>query len=223
MSVREEAEAEKQKLKNMSWKDRAWYVWEYYKFHILALILAAGALWTVGTMIYRQTFTTRLSIAVINDRAGTTSSTAGLEAGLKEALGCGSKDLIEFNEGLSASFSEDSMSQYDYATLAKISALVASRSLDVVIGDQASIDHYASINAYQNLEEYLPPELYHKVKDHIYRANDEQGSLQPFAISLEDTAFAQETGILMDPPYLAVISSAPHKEAALVMIGYLFP
>ena len=71
MSVRKEAEAEKQKLKNMSWKDRAWYVWEYYKFHILALILAAGALWTVGTMIYRQTFTTRLSIAVINDRAGT--------------------------------------------------------------------------------------------------------------------------------------------------------
>ena len=43
MSVRKEAEAEKQKLKNMSWKDRAWYVWEYYKFHILALILAAGA------------------------------------------------------------------------------------------------------------------------------------------------------------------------------------
>ena len=28
MSIREEAENERQKLKNMSWKDRAWYVWE---------------------------------------------------------------------------------------------------------------------------------------------------------------------------------------------------
>ena len=36
MSIREEAEQERQKLKNMTWKDRAWYVWEYYKFHLLA-------------------------------------------------------------------------------------------------------------------------------------------------------------------------------------------
>ena len=64
MSIREEAENERQKLKNMSWKDRAWYVWEYYKFHLLAVILVIGVLSTIGTMIYRQTFTTRLSVAI---------------------------------------------------------------------------------------------------------------------------------------------------------------
>lgn len=53
MSIREEAENERQKLKNMSWKDRAWYVWEYYKFHLLAVILVIGVLSTIGTMIYR--------------------------------------------------------------------------------------------------------------------------------------------------------------------------
>ena len=50
-------------------------------------------------MLYRQTFTTRLSIAIVNDQAGGASSTAGLEANLRQALGFGKKDLIEINEG----------------------------------------------------------------------------------------------------------------------------
>mgnify|MGYP000043087778 CR=1 FL=1 len=160
MSIREEAENERQKLKNMSWKDRAWYVWEYYKFHLLAVILVIGVLSTIGTMIYRQTFTTRLSVAIINDRSAGASSSALLESDLREYLGCGKKDLIEINEGLMVDFNEESTSQYGYATLAKISALAASESLDVVIGDQSAIDHYETISAYQNLEELLSPELY---------------------------------------------------------------
>ena len=223
MSIRKEAETERQKLKNMSTKDRAWYIWEYYKFHILALILAAAALWTLGGMLYRQTFTTRLSIAIVNDQAGGASSTAGLEAGLREALGFGKKDLIEINEGLTARFGQEGMSQFEYASLAKISALVASKSLDVVIGDQSAIDHYETVSAYQNLEELLSPELYERVKDHIYRAKDGEGNLTPVALSLEDTALGEKTGIIMDPPYLAVIQGSPHKEAALQMIEYLFP
>ena len=61
------------------------------------------------------------------------------------------------------------------------------------------------------------------MKDHIYRAKDGEGNLTPVALSLEDTALGEKTGIIMDPPYLAVIQSSPHKEAALQMIEYLFP
>lgn len=222
MSIRNTVNAEKQKLKNMSPRDRVWYIWEYYKLHLLALLLGIGALWTIGTMIYRQSFTTSLSIAVINDNAGGASSTAVLESELREALGCTKKQLIEVNEGLSVNFGDESISQYGYATLAKISALVASQSLDVVIADKSAIDHYETVNAYQNLDEYLPPQLYDRVKDFIYTAKDEQGVLRPVAISLEDTPLAAKTGIVMNPPYLAVIAGSPHKEAALVMIEYLF-
>lgn len=223
MSIRKEAETEKQKLKNMSWQDRAWYVWEYYKFHLLAIVLAAGALYAVGNMIYRQSFSTVLSIAVINDQSGGQASMEPLEAGLKEALGCSSKELIEINEGLSVNFGDEDMSQFAYASLAKISALAASRSLDVVIGDKGSIDHYASVNTYENLEGFLPPELYTRVRQFIYHAPDGQGQMQPVAISLEGTSFSSQTGAVMDPPYLAVAAGSPHKEAALLMIEYLFP
>ena len=70
MTLRQEAQEEKEKLKHMSWKDRIWYIWEYYKFHMLLAFIAMVILWVIGTSLYRQSFTTRLSMAVINDRSG---------------------------------------------------------------------------------------------------------------------------------------------------------
>ena len=42
MNLKEEAKREKKKLSQMSWSDRIWYIWEYYKFHILAVLLIIG-------------------------------------------------------------------------------------------------------------------------------------------------------------------------------------
>ena len=81
----------------MSGKDRIWYIYEYYKFHIVAVILAFTLLWVVGSSLYRQTFTTRLTFAIVNDRSGGESSMDEFENSLKEALGFGKKDLIEIN------------------------------------------------------------------------------------------------------------------------------
>ena len=114
------------------------------------------------------------------------------------------------------------MSQFEYASLAKISALVASKSLDVFIGDQEAVDHYGTVNAFQDLEAYLPPEIYSLAEGSVYSTEDEQGILKPVALSLEGTSFADQTGIVMNPPYLAVMSTSQHKEEVLQMIEYLF-
>ena len=89
-------------------------------------------------------------MAIINDRSAGASSSALLESDLREYLGCGKKDLIEINEGLMVDFNEESTSQYGYATLAKISALVASKSLDVVIGDQSAMRPYPLTRTWRN-------------------------------------------------------------------------
>lgn len=222
MSLKERAEIEKEKLKKMSGRDRLWYIWEYYKFHIAAAIVVIALLSVVGSSLYRQTFTTRLAIAIINDRSGETSHLLDLENDLKESLNCGKKDLIEINTGLYATY-DDTVSQYGYATLAKISALVASKGLDVMIADQASIDHYGEIDAFDNLEELLPKDLYAKVEPFIYQAVRSDGTAVPAAISLESTRFSQVSGVTINPPYLAVVSGSPRKEAAVEMIRYLFP
>lgn len=126
MSWKEKASIEKEKLKQMSARDKIWYIWEYYKFHLAALAVVICLISVIGNALYRQSFTTRLSIAVINDRSGDTSSMDPLEADLRQVLGCGKKDIIEINTGLMATYG-DNVTEFGYATMAKISALVASR------------------------------------------------------------------------------------------------
>ena len=70
MELKKDIKSELEKIKQMSGKDRIWYIYEYYKFHIVAVILAFTLLWVVGSSLYRQTFTTRLTFAIVNDRSG---------------------------------------------------------------------------------------------------------------------------------------------------------
>ncbi len=222
MSLKEKASIEREKLKHMSARDKIWYIWEYYKFHLAAVAVVIALISVVGNAVYLQSFTTRLSLAVINDHSGETSSTEQLEADLREVLGCGKKDIIEINTGLMATYG-DNISEYGYASMAKISALVASKGLDVIIADRDSIDHYAGADAFADLSELLPAELYSALESDMYGAADSEGRMIPAAVSLEGTRFQEITGIVMDPPYLAVISGSPRKEAAVQMIRYLFP
>lgn len=224
MNLKEEAKREKKKLSQMSWSDRIWYIWEYYKFHILAVLLIIGLFSTIGTILYRKTFTTRLTFAIVNDHSGGASSTEQLKADLHQALGYGPKDVIEFNEGLYAAFDQNSASQYAYATMMKITALAASGSLDIMIADQSAIDHYAQSDAFLDLRQLLPDDLYKELEENgaIYSAPDESGQTIPLAVSLENTNFEEVTGISMDPPYLGVISGSSHTEDVLRTIRYLF-
>lgn len=222
MTLKEEAREEKEKLKHMSWKDRIWYIWEYYKFHMLFLLIAIMILWIIGTALYRQSFTTRLSIAIINDRSGGNSSSDPLMAGLRETLNCKKKDMIEINEGLFLDTNEETMSQYSYASMVKIAALVSGGMLDIMIADEATIRHYESVDAYMDLRNLLPETLYSQLEDQLLYTEAGDGQEIPVAVSLENSSLKDDTGIIMDPPYLAVISNTQHTEDILSAISYLF-
>lgn len=52
MELKKDIKSELEKIKQMSGKDRIWYIYEYYKFHIVAVILAFTLLWVVGSSLY---------------------------------------------------------------------------------------------------------------------------------------------------------------------------
>ena len=114
MDLKKNLNSELEKLKHMSVKDKIWYILEYYKFHMIAIILFISMLWVIGSSIYRQSFTTRLTLAIVNDYSGGNSSIEPLENSLKDALGCGKKDLIEINSGLFINTDEPQASQYPW-------------------------------------------------------------------------------------------------------------
>ena len=192
MELKKDIKSELEKIKQMSVKDRIWYIYEYYKFHIVAVILAFTLLWVVGSSLYRQTFTTRLTFAIVNDRSGGESSMDGFENSLKEALGFGKKDLIEINSGLFINADGSQSSEYSYASMAKIAALAAGGDLDIIIADAKTLEHYGSQGAFLDLKEFLPQDLLERAEkeDLFFYTDNEKGQSTAAAISLEPTAFS---------------------------------
>ena len=220
-TLKNEAREEQAKLKKMSFRDKLWYIWEYYKIHMLIGCVILFFLYALGTIFYQKSFTTQLYTIVMNDRSGSEADYEGLANEFKTRMGYGKKDKVEVDSSLYISF-EESTSQLDYASLAKVTAIVASKDLDVLISDSPAVEHYASNGAFLNLEEVLPADLWDMVKDDVYMAKDENGNSFPAAISLDDSYFHEKTGTQMEEAYFSLINNSTRTDTAFEFLRYLY-
>lgn len=220
-TLKNEAREEQAKLKKMSFRDKLWYIWEYYKIHMLIGCVILFFLYALGTIFYQKSFTTQLFFIVMNDRSGSEADYEGLANEFKTRMGYGKKDKVEVDSSLYISF-EESTSQLDYASLAKVTAIVASKDLDVLISDSPAVEHYASNGAFLNLEEVLPADLWDMVKDDVYIAKDENGNSFPAAISLDDSYFHEKTGTQMEEAYFSLINNSTRTDTAFEFLRYLY-
>ena len=212
--------SEREKLKNMSRKDRIWYIWTYYKLHMLAAVIVGILIYTVASSVYRSTFTTALHCICINSRSESEVDFTPLEQDFAVWLGLGKKDLISAETAF-ISYG-DNATDYSYANMAKISALAAARDLDILIADTESIDHYASFGGQFDLEEILPADLLSLVQDRLYYTTGEDGTAHAYAIDLSGTAFAKACGFAQQPPLLGILNNTTRIDNAVALIRYIF-
>ncbi len=233
MSVRNECQNELEKLKRMSFQDKLWYLWSYYKVYLAVFIAIVAVLGVAATALYDQTFTTRLGLALVNNHSPNAQNAVLLEERLRSLLDCGKKDVVEISSGLylgEAANAEDS-----YLAQTKLTALIASDALDIIIADQETIDLYAAGDMLCDLSQTLPGDLTGSLEDRFCLSpapsgdfdSDENprlsGESLPYSISLEGTWLTNEGYVSMDAPCLAVISGSPRTEAAVQVIRSLFP
>jgi len=218
--LRQEARVEKEKFKKMSTQDKIWYIWEYYKFHIAAVLGIIGVISVIGTSIYNSTFDTVLYCCVVNNRTNQESVNFDpLTVDFHEHMGFGKKEEI-FVESVFVSY--DELTEFNYASMAKMSALIAAKELDIMISDQENLDHYIELEGLMNLEEVLPSDLKEQLADRLTYTTDAAG--QPFlaGIDISQTDFAANTGISMEPAWLSFISNSQHTDTAIALIRYIF-
>ncbi len=222
MNIKESMKTEKEKFKAMSWRDRLWYIKSYYKFHIAAALLLILVLVSIGQILYRKTFTTRLYISIINDKTQE-GYTDCLDSILKSQMDYGPKDVLEIDSSMHMTFDETKMTQLNYASLAKIGALIASNTIDIMIADEEIINHYASGGAFLDLSQEFPECSASSNRVSSITVTLEDGSSCLAALSLEDSLLAQEAGQELSGVYIAVMSNAPHTEEALDSLKLLLP
>lgn len=224
MSIKEQIKAESKKerakLKQMTWKDRIWYIWEYYKVHMLALVGIFFVFYLIGNMIYNSTFTTQLSYLVINNNSMEVANLDGLDQEFKEYMEYGKKDRISSDASIYLRHTEKA-TEFEYANMAKISALVSSQDLDLMISDPINIDHYMELDAFMDLQELLPEDLWEQVKDSVYYAKNPEGQSIPCGIDLALTSIPEKTGIELQPGYISVITSTARTDTVLSWIRFV--
>ena len=224
VTFKERLHEEAAKLKEMSFKDKFWYIWEYYKFPIIGVIIAVFLVGSIGSAMYNNRFDTALSCAVLNSRYDSDALTVDqyFNEGFRAFIGLDENTKIDVDDSMSPAFDESAMNEYSYAELAKLTAMISSKGLDVMIGRPDVLDHYGELDGFLNLEEALPPDLYEQVKDYLYPVTNAETGQESFCgLRLEDTSFGEKTGLILDNPVLTVMSNSPHTDTAIQLIRYI--
>lgn len=218
--LKEEARTERQKMKEMSFQDKLWYIWEYYKFHIGGVLIAILLVYIVATSIYNTTIHPALYCMVINNRSSQGLDSTILEEDFHKFMNLGKKEPV-YVESAFISYGDDA-TEFSYASMAKISALVASGDLDLIIADKETIDHYTSLDGLADLSQLLPPDILSAVESRLIYAHDSAGQSIAVSIDMTGTDFADSMHLSLDSSGLCIISNSTHTDNIFALIRYIF-
>ncbi|MFT4104906.1 MAG: hypothetical protein QM657_04015 [Lacrimispora sp.] len=223
-TLKDSLQEEKQKLKSMSIRDRLWYIWEYYKIPILSITAALFLIGSIGSAMYQNRFETALSCFILNSRPGSDTDrlTPYFDQDFRQYAGLSEDVKVEVDSSMNLTFDESAMSELTYASLAKVTAVISTKDLDIMIGTPETASHYGSLGGFADLKEFLPADVYEKVKDRLYMTtNEETGETIATGILIGETDFCDRTGLIMEEPVLSVIGNSTRTDTSLKLVRYV--
>lgn len=212
----------KKKLAPMTWKQRAAYLWGYYRFHALAVI---AALVILGFAIYGQVYAHQ-DVLISGMFLNTDTSEAGYQH-LKEDYWafCGSSPnkRVDMVETIMVRYSQDNPTSKDGETITMIDAMIGTQSVDYMVIDSSALEYFGPGELCMDLTEVLSEELLQKLDGKLvecYGLDMERNYCA--AIDLSGSSFAEAYGLTMEPSYLIVLINTPQPEKVAVFLNYLF-
>ena len=108
----------KQKIKEMSWKDRLWYLWAYYKIPLIACIFILFILFETGSWIYRNMQDTMLYCVVINEPDTSSSAIASIQSEFESRNGFDKnwRQTTEFDCSMVMGATSEELSDFFYSS-----------------------------------------------------------------------------------------------------------
>lgn len=172
-SVNDEIREQQQKLKGKPFKEKWAYFWEYYRIHTLVTIcVAAAAVSLIHTVVSQKD--SALDVALVNaylkDGLQAQEVAADFEAYAQVDTG---KYEVVIDPDLYVDY--DGQDQYSYLNMQKLTAMAAAKALDVVLTNEAYIDHNIGTGLFIDLHEFFTDEELARYEDRlIYRVIPEE-------------------------------------------------
>ena len=200
-------------FKALSFQKKLEHIWIYYKWYILvgaALICMTVSI--AGTMANNRKETLISGIFINNSTSP--EGYAHLMEDYWAACGGDENQKVELIAGRTIHFDSEGLSQEDAAAFMIVSSMIAARSLDYIITDEASLDDFEEQEIVLDLRELLPEETLAQ-----WDATEHDGAVT--ALRLGGTAFAETYSLSAPDSCILVVANAQHREGVVRFLEYL--
>ena len=214
-------QSEKDKLSEMNLKEKASYLWEYYKLHALFTILVIAVIAYVVHEYLTPDKDTMLYVAVI-DSPVVPEVLKDFETQITEYLKI---DPEREEVVLNSQFYFSSDGEYSMNMRQVLVTYVAAQDVDIIIAPKSEFESYSYYGYMYSLSDLLPTDLYSKLSEYFYIGTREENPAEKvYGIYLDEAPLFINNGRISpeDPYILGVVGNARHTENAVEFIRYLF-
>ncbi len=212
--------SEAAKVKKLSFQDRVWYIWEYYKLHFFVsfMIIALLVAWISALSNSSDSY---LHCALINLTMPMQAAPTDLTDGFHAALNLSAKEIVTA-DSFCLHF-DANMDELSYASLEKIIVQTAVSELDLIFTTNAACESMVELGLIGNLEELLPAQSWNMVKEYaVYLIDPETGNLFPAALDVSSSSVIKEYNFQSDSVLVSLSPTTSHTENCVLMLQYLY-
>lgn len=239
--VLEERPTLKEELKKMSELSPSqlmWYIWQYYKFHIAAVICIIALAVMIAMAVINAQKEVLVSGIVLNVSHYSPEDPQYLQNTYMQFAGKDESDaLLDVRTDLSIEMEEGESDLISAYSLQVFNTLLSGNTQDFVICNADTIDYVQTVSGgvLADMSAVLSTETYSRMEeeDRLYEVNSiiyhEDGSTStgedtfPVAIDISDSHLCRGLGIPEeDTIYLCFLSNSPTPEHFEEIITYLF-
>lgn len=214
-----EEKTERQKIKNMTFKEKITYFNDYYRTKTIVSIAIIGFIIYLAYTIMGPRTETVLYIASLNGAIDYDSGNILTEE-IENYLGIDTEQEEVF---VDTSMYLDGTSEYTSSNYEKLSTFLMAKQIDIIIADEETFAKYANLGYFCKLSDQLPTQLFSKLSDHFYLSStEEDANNSAYGIYLETSSLYGEDYTFYKRPVLGIVVNSEFKENSISFIEYLF-
>lgn len=209
---------------DLSRKQKCQYLWDYYRFHILAVILCIGLFVQFSVSVLTDT-DPLMNVIMVNSSQqiedGTDSFSDFLSSygynSYKGAVACHT-GIYFYNDAWIAQSSSFATENYQSQQL--LYALIWSEDYDIVLGPGEIFTEIGNQDGFADLSKILPHDFLEQFKTNLVYTNIPGETPYPYAIHLTGNTWLEDTEFY-DDCYFGILWNSPHPEIAISFAEYL--
>ena len=227
-SMAQRFSAEREKIRNLTPKEKLQYFSDYYKWPLIITIVIIAAVASIIYAYFKNNYNTYLNITIVN---GSFKDSDQWEKTLTNEFGIdGKKNRITFNK---SNFTNSENYEVNLSTYDKLINCFYAKEIDVYIGTEVDVEYFSRTNYFYDLRDILSEEqwnalsasgsdifFYAKSKKYDENENEYIEDI-PVGIKASHLAKWSETTAVMDEPILCFSKNSTNISQIQKFIDYI--